>query len=272
MSGINTAAPRFYGKTSTQINVLVADSSNVCSGVDSIHIKVNPKPRLNFTLQELEFCIGDTIFRDFTEEDSLNFTYINYEQTPLASSGWIADSIGRFGYELVYSYSSTGCSNFFGNGYGVNYRDDSIRISNEGEFLEAKIYGSSDNKAWWIINSLGTISGDTLNTNRLMDGDSVYAISSNNSHCRVFSNPIIWEKLGIQNAFNDFSLYPNPSSGIFTLETKAKVKEVAIVDLRGKEMYRGNSSRVNTDLANGLYYITVKTTEGTGTKKLLIKR
>ena len=272
LSGINTAAPRFYGKTSTQINVLVADSSNVCSGVDSIHIKVNPKPRLNFTLQELEFCIGDTIFRDFTEGDSLNFTYINYEQTPLASSGWIADSIGRFGYELVYSYSSTGCSNSFGNGYGVNYRDDSIRISNEGEFLKAKIYGSSDNKAWWIINSIGTISGDTLNTNRLMDGDSVYAISSNNSHCRVFSNPIIWEKLGIQNAFNDFSLYPNPSSGNFTIESRVPIMEVTIYDLSGQSVHEGNSNEISINLAPGAYYIKVATKEGTGTKKLLINR
>lgn len=272
LSGINTAAPLFYGKTSTQIYVFVTDSGNVCSRYDSIHIKVNPKPRLFFTHQELEFCIGDTIFRDFTEGDSLNFTYINYDQTPLASSGWIADSIGRFGYELVYSYSSTGCSNSFGNGYGVHFRNDSIRISNEGEFLEAKIYGLSDNKAWWFINSVGTIHGDTLNTNRLIDGDSVYAISANNPRCRVFSNPIIWEKLRIQNTVNDFSLYPNPSSGIFTLETKAEVKEVTIHDLRGKEMYRGNSSRVNTDLTNGLYYITVKTTEGTGMQKLLINR
>jgi hypothetical protein len=263
--------PMYWGNKSTQLNVEFSDSSQTCTGQDSIYIAVNPKPELSFTLQELEFCIGDTIFRDFTEGDSLNFTYINYDQTPLASSGWIADSIGRFGYKLVYSYSTTGCSNSFGNGYGVHYRDDSIRISNEGEFLEAKIYGSSDNKAWWIINSTGTISGDTLNTNRLMDGDSVYAISSNNSHCRVFSNPIIWEKLGIQNAFNDFSLYPNPSNGTFIVDTDAQILSVSIIDISGKKVYQSNMKNISTNLANGVYFLQVSTAQGFGSKKLLIK-
>jgi hypothetical protein len=263
--------PMYWGNKSTQLNVEFSDSSQTCTGQDSIYIAVNPKPELSFTLQELEFCIGDTIFRDFTEGDSLNFTYINYDQTPLASSAWIADSIGRFGYKLVYSYSTTGCSNSFGNGYGVHYRDDSIRISNEGEFLEAKIYGSSDNKAWWIINSTGTISGDTLNTNRLMDGDSVYAISSNNSHCRVFSNPIIWEKLGIQNAFNDFSLYPNPSNGTFIVDTDAQILSVSIIDISGKKVYQSNMKNISTNLANGVYFLQVSTAQGFGSKKLLIK-
>jgi hypothetical protein len=263
--------PMYWGNKSTQLNVEFSDSSQTCTGQDSIYIAVNPKPELSFTLQELEFCLGDTIFRDFTEGDSLNFTYINYDQTPLASSGWIADSIGRFGYKLVYSYSTTGCSNSFGNGYGVHYRDDSIRISNEGEFLEAKIYGSSDNKAWWIINSTGTISGDTLNTNRLMDGDSVYAISSNNSHCRVFSNPIIWEKLGIQNAFNDFSLYPNPSNGTFIVDTDAQILSVSIIDISGKKVYQSNMKNISTNLANGVYFLQVSTAQGFGSKKLLIK-
>jgi hypothetical protein len=277
LSDNTSPQPVFYGTSSTQVNVTLSDSNNVCTGQDSIYVSVNPKPELSFTLQEFEFCIGDTIFRDFTAGDSLNFTYINYDQTPLASSGWIADSIGRFGYELVYSYISTGCSDIFGNGYGVNHKDDSVRIVTlpDNSFLTAQVFGGQASTSInWYVN--GTILSvpfqDTIHTSRLRDGDSIYAASNRFTQCPSFSNTITWEVLSVDQPFSQFSIYPNPSSGIFTLETKAKVKEIAIVDLRGKEMYRGNASRVNTDLANGLYYITVKTTEGTGTKKLLINR
>lgn len=267
--------PLYFGAKSATLYTTISDSDYVCTATDSIYVKVNPKPIVIFTLQELEFCIGDTIFRDYTWGDSISFRYINSFQTPLNSGGWIADSIGRFGYELVYSYVSTGCSDVFGNGYSVNPKDDSVRIvtSPDNLFLTAQVYGSqpSTNINWYINDTILPIPFQgTIHTSRLSNGDSVYAASNRFMRCTSVSNTITWKVLSVDRPFVKFNIYPNPSSGAFTLETKAKIKEIVIADLRGKEVYSGKSSAVEAALADGLYYITVKTDAGTGTQKLVI--
>lgn len=241
-----------------------------CRGLDSVKITVNKIPDVGFTLQELEFCIGDTIFRDYTWGDSISFTYVNNYQTPLSSGGWLADSVGRFGYELKYSYISTGCSDVFRNGYGVHYRDDSIRITNEGDYLAATIYGESENKASWFINGKNSIANDTLNANRLEDGDSIFAMSINNSHCWVFSNAIIWKTLGIEHQFTEFSIYPNPSSGRFTIKSGTSITRVEITDVSGRLIMTRIDGDWDFELPNGFYYVTVYTSEGMGRRKIVI--
>ena len=274
MSGINTAAPRFYGKTSTQINVLVADSGNVCSGVDSIHINVNPKPLLIFTTAELPFCKGDTIrFADYTD-DSLTYVYDVQNSHQFTNGLWISDSAGRFWYQLTYSYTETGCSNIHGNNYNVNYKDDSVRIADAGTHLQATVFGDNPTQ-WieWFVNGQNIrVNSDTIDVSRLSDGDSIQVRTSGTGGCNILSNLLIWRTLGIEDAFIEFSIYPNPSSGNFTIESRVPIMDVTIYDLSGQSVHEGNSNEISINLAPGAYYIKVVTKEGTGTKKLLINR
>jgi hypothetical protein len=273
LNDASAANPSFFGNENTKFIVQISDSNNVCYGLDSIYVTVNPKPIVHFTLQELEFCLGDTIFRDFTQGDSLSFTYINNDQTPLSSGGWLADSIGRFGYELVYSYITTGCSDVFGNGYGVHYKDDSIRISNKGDHLKGTIYGTSGNQAWWFINEKSIKVGDTLSTNRLQDGDSIFAISLNNTHCKEFSNTIIWKTLGVNHPLNAFHVYPNPSSGTVHIVTSSPIKQANIYDLSGRllQNWGVNTTSLETYGLKGMYILEVETTEGIRRQRLLMQ-
>jgi len=274
LSGINTAAPRFYGKTSTQINVLVADSGNVCSGVDSIHIKVNPKPLLIFTTAELLFCKGDTIrFADYTD-DSLTYVYKVQNENNYTNGIWISDSLGRFWYQLTYSYTETGCSNIHGNNYNVNYKDDSVRIADAGTHLQATVFGDNSTQ-WieWFVNGQNIrVNSDTIDVSRLSDGDSIQVRTSGPGNCNILSNILIWRTLGIEDSFIEFSIYPNPSSGNFTIESRVPIMEVTIYDLSGQSVHEGNSNEISINLSPGAYYIKVATKEGTGTKKLLINR
>jgi len=72
---------------------------------------------------------------------------------------------------------------------------------------------------------------------------------------------------------NVFSIYPNPSEGNFTLSMAASTGSAEVFDLTGTKVYsvelRSAATRLNlSHLADGIYFITVKTTEGTQRKKI----
>ncbi|MCY7409233.1 MAG: T9SS type A sorting domain-containing protein, partial [Chitinophagales bacterium] len=72
----------------------------------------------------------------------------------------------------------------------------------------------------------------------------------------------------INSVSNNISLYPNPSSGFFTIEMDAMYKniEVSIVDVSGRILQRyfyneGKIFHFDFDAASGMYFITVKSGE-----------
>jgi hypothetical protein len=84
-------------------------------------------------------------------------------------------------------------------------------------------------------------------------------------------------------SFTDFSIWPNPSTGVFNLSfvpaTADKI-EVALYDVSGRliknNVFDNNSDRFNTaldysDIGSGLYFISVSNGEFTTSKKLIKK-
>ena len=75
----------------------------------------------------------------------------------------------------------------------------------------------------------------------------------------------------------DFSVFPNPSQGTFTIEVPNFVSglSVQVVDIYGKRVYDSEISSVETkihlDEAMGLYFVTVRGGEGYATTKLMIE-
>ena len=68
---------------------------------------------------------------------------------------------------------------------------------------------------------------------------------------------------------------PNPSTGIFTLESATKILSVEITNALGVFVLSQqiNSDKATIDLsnqANGIYFITVQTNEGAVKKKVVI--
>ncbi|WP_293889867.1 zinc-dependent metalloprotease [Flavobacterium sp.] len=80
---------------------------------------------------------------------------------------------------------------------------------------------------------------------------------------------------------NDFSIYPNPSKGSFTIQFKDMMNSysVEVYDVTGKTIYENNYDQssnlaqvVNLDNAtSGVYFVNIKSDKGIVTKKLVIE-
>lgn len=75
-----------------------------------------------------------------------------------------------------------------------------------------------------------------------------------------------------------FQITPNPSSGEFTIQTKAVFNgQVTVSDLSGKVIYSSEMTGLNLNvssqhLVNGLYLVSLTEGAQTNTQKLIIKR
>jgi len=72
-----------------------------------------------------------------------------------------------------------------------------------------------------------------------------------------------------------FDLYPNPSTGSFTLLLPEARAEIRITDLLGQEVWKitATSRTLNITLdANGVYLVHIQTRQGSAVRKLVIRR
>lgn len=71
---------------------------------------------------------------------------------------------------------------------------------------------------------------------------------------------------------SEFVVYPNPSSGTFSLKLSSRAT-ISIFDINGRKLYTGvkeaGTSMMHQDFAPGTYILQVQTAEGTATKKLI---
>ncbi|MCR4658870.1 MAG: T9SS type A sorting domain-containing protein, partial [Bacteroidales bacterium] len=74
-----------------------------------------------------------------------------------------------------------------------------------------------------------------------------------------------------------FSLFPNPATDAFTVETVAIDSRLTLFDIRGTELYsvdiRSTSTTIGiADLPSGVYFVSLTSLAGTTTKRLAVDR
>lgn len=77
-----------------------------------------------------------------------------------------------------------------------------------------------------------------------------------------------------EQAFSDFSLYPNPTKDQFTIQFNklSYLNRVRIYNNFGQLVLTSKETTINTSkLASGLYIVEVETNQGTSTKKIIIE-
>ena len=96
--------------------------------------------------------------------------------------------------------------------------------------------------------------------------------SQNNNENNAFINPL--------SEINDFTIYPNPSKGEFSINILNSTNEyilVKVVDITGREVYIGTISDNNLDcklpnLVAGIYNVQLITNNSIINKKLIIEQ
>lgn len=119
----------------------------------------------------------------------------------------------------------------------------------------------------------------TQNTTGAQAGSYVLTVTNSNG-CQdkdtvvIVSNPC----LGLaENTTLEFSMYPNPASDVVFVETNAPNSEVVIYSMNGQALFTQRNSTPDftlnlSDFAEGVYWFTVTSSEGTVNQRLVIKK
>ena len=84
---------------------------------------------------------------------------------------------------------------------------------------------------------------------------------------------------GINEITNEFqvNIFPNPSSGIFTVQSpSSRIRSVDVYSVYGEKVYsqivNSKSQIIRLDLPNGIYFLKVNSEKGSTTKKIIINK
>ena len=96
-------------------------------------------------------------------------------------------------------------------------------------------------------------------------------------------DPVCWEEcvgcLGQTPVTNlqatSFSIYPNPSSGVFVIESQEEINEITVFNTIGKIVLKLENPKLKnsidlSSLENSIYYVSIKQNSHTITKKIII--
>jgi len=86
----------------------------------------------------------------------------------------------------------------------------------------------------------------------------------------IEENPLGCTTTGIEDAFQNLSVFPNPSIGIFNLQYEEPLQEISVFDVVGRQIQRlqpwVNQEQIDhidiTDQMEGIYFLVLTTTEG----------
>ncbi len=281
--------------------------SGVGIGVDEPFIITNPH-EINFG----EIKLGTDSIIEFwhhfhnVEQNQSVMIYYPAEQgfTNYSGGSWIAILAGGMsGYHPVrFTPPSTGffqgdisIAAYYGTtgtihvtGYGVTELNNILSFSIPEQTTNATI--SNTNHTVDIEVEAGT---DLTNLTPAITISNNATISPEIGTAQDFSEPFeyivtaqngteqIWTinvntAVSIEEINNQFSIYPNPSNGIFTVTNPQGFKNLVgleIADITGKTIYTRKHAPLHIDISNqstGIYFIKIQTENGVYTKKIII--
>jgi uncharacterized delta-60 repeat protein len=137
--------------------------------------------------------------------------------------------------------------------------------------LNTNVTNPSSTFQWFLNGTL--IDGQTDNTLNITSVG-LYSVEVTNIWGCTATDTINVTALGLNSVIDGVvSLYPNPSKGQFTVELPTDNAVITVTNLHGQQILKSQTSQKITNLqlvTNGIYFVQIKTIQGTTTKKLII--
>lgn len=252
-------------------------ASNGClsqSSTDNISIIVNPLPATPQirALADTVFCEGGSVSLVSIPTD--NSTKFGWSRNNVDDKTAITSTIKISGTELVRGFviDNKNCNSKLSNAIQVVKKDNPkvITIVQKGTYTLVARSDKPADEYTWKFNDKNLLSKDTL-TRATEDGKysvigkNVYKVKSTTTPLTCFSAESSYNLV----SYNDggISIFPNPSKGLFTLESRYDLDKVSITvyTMGGRLMYEGKIDLLNTpkilDLSSfseGMYILRVE--------------
>lgn len=282
------ANPQFFGTSSTQINVSFSDSSQTCSGKDSVYVKVNPIPPIDITQDVQTYCFGDTITFANSQVSDYLFRYsTTNELTPLLINNdtlqYLGDKAGTYFYQLTIADANTGCSKNLGNAYIVfgevpkpviSRNTDSSTLQLNNEYKGTYTWNFRD-KLSNRDTSFTTTDNAVNNPEKQNKYSEVWVEVVDSNGCLATSDKLNLNRFAsVKNITTLFSVFPNPTYSAFTIEIAEPILKIEVFNLTGGLIFEQLNPSINTfnlKEIKGMYLLQITTDRGVGRKKLLFE-
>lgn len=263
-NGANGSSINDMPMFSTSYSVVGTNTITGCTDIESVMVTVNPAPVVYAFASSPEICPGETTFLSAVGASA--FSWNN------GSTG----SVINVGPTANTTYSVIGTNQFGCSGTGVISivvkPNPTIGATSSnanaciGEQISLTAAGGVSYT--WINSSSPVVLGGNP-ANLVIQAPSTFTVMGTGANGCVGKATIVQgaeicssisENTG---ALTGVSVYPNPTSGIFTVELKSgSISSVVVTDVTGRTILNtavtGNTSEVNLDgFSSGVYYVKI---------------
>jgi len=257
----------FSNLTAGTYYIAVTDSATA-TVLDTVEIL--DVPVVKFSVSQLQYCQGDT---GFLYTNATNFTWTPNTDVNDATPGvvYFTSDVNQTYY--VSMTDSNGCSVDDTLDIIVNPSPTAnVTITNDSVFTANGGYLSYQ---WYFY---GTIISGATDSVYTAHAPGIYTVAVSNSSCTTYSDMIHYNNAGVEEYEKQFSIYPNPSNGNFTIETSLNTEIVIeVMDIKGQLVYKTTrfiDKKMHLDLSNlskSLYFVRIFYDDKMEVRQLMIK-
>lgn len=278
-TGVSTTTITDMPNFNNSYSVVFTNTVTNCIANVTKNIVVNPSPLVFVTPSSDEICAGDALIlstsgsaSSYTWNTGVNTSIITV--TPAITSGMASYSVTG---SNIYNCKTTAVQQVNVNPLPIVTASSSVANSCPGQVVT--FVGTGATSYQWAANTAYvqgnpvTITMPTTSTTYTMTGTDDKGCSSKVTYVQQVSNctAIESQKANIEG----LSVYPNPTTGLFSVELANGLgKTIEITDVSGRIISTVTSTENTVDftvqnLANGIYYVTIKSNDGKEVMKLV---
>jgi len=272
-STTSTAASVTVTPSLTATYTVTGTDANNCKSMATQAITVNPAPAISITASTNTICAGSMV----TLTVSGTATTYTWSNNSNAVSIVVTPSVNAT--YTVTGIDANNCTNMTTQAITVNQMPDTSVTVMSGDLLTASA-GAPANYQWLNCSSGKTPINAATNQTYTATTNASYAVAVTLNGCTDTSNCHLIALAGIASisVTNGVSIYPNPTNGMFSIETtKTEKQTVQIFDVTGKlvltqVIQNGKTNIDASNLTNGVYNINIISSSGIVNQHLVITK